>query len=263
MTFTVRSIKVGQVDVPGPEVFWQSDWSEWYTLAFQLVLVQGEGVTALVNTGPPPDLSDINRRWQAGLGERARLIRTEDEEIPRALAGVGLTPQDVTHVFLTPLQLYSTSNVPLFDRAQICLSRKGWVHFHTTHDHPHDNRWLSIPRDVLVHLVTDAWDRVRLLADEDEVAPGLRTWWSGTHHRASMVVEVDTADGVVAISDSFFYYENVEDGRPLGISENMYEGLRTYERVRRTARHIVPLYDPKVFDRYPGGVISGDGSRTR
>ena len=27
-------------------------------------------------------------------------------------------------------------------------------------------RWNSIPPDVLVHMVTDAWDRVRLLEDE-------------------------------------------------------------------------------------------------
>ncbi|HET7567534.1 MAG TPA: hypothetical protein VFJ91_06045, partial [Gaiellaceae bacterium] len=132
---------------------------------------------------------------------------------------------------------------------------RGWVHYHTTHAHPHDNRWTSIAREELVYLVTDAWERVRLLEDEDEVVPGLRTWWSGVHHRASMVVEVDTADGVVAISDSFFSYENVEDGRLLGINESMVEALRANERVLKTAKHVVPLYDPKVFERHPGGIV--------
>lgn len=256
MTYAVRSINVGQVEIPGPELFWMSDWDRWYPLWLQVVLIQGDGVTALVNSGPPPDLSAINELWVQILGERGRMQRRPEEEIVPALERVGVRPEDVTQLFLTPFQLYSTGNVPLFSNAQICVTKKGWIHYHTTHDHPHDARWNSISRDVLVHLVTDAWDRVRLLDDEDQVAPGLRTWWSGVHHRASMVVEVDTPDGPVCISDSFFYYENVEDGRLLGINENMYEALATNKRVLETARHIVPLYDPKVFDRYPDGIVS-------
>ncbi len=72
-----------------------------------------------------------------------------------------------------------------------------------------------------------------------------RWWW-----RSTRLV------GVVAVSDSFFYYENVEDGRMLGLCENMYEALACNERVLRTADHIVPIHDPKVFDRYPDGVIA-------
>jgi hypothetical protein len=71
-----------------------------------------------------------------------------------------------------------------------------------------------------------------------------------------MVVEVDSTAGTVAISDSFFYYENVEDGKLLGINENMYEALKTNERVLANAKHIVPLYDPKVFERYAGGIVA-------
>ena len=73
-----------------------------------------------------------------------------------------------------------------------------------------------------------------------------------------MVVEVDTSDGVVAISDAFFVYENIEgEGwHPLGLNESFEETFRTNERVLRTAHHIVPLYDPAVFERYPGGVIA-------
>ena len=256
MSYAVRSIKVGATEIPGPELFWMSNWNDWFPLWFQVVLIQGDGVTALVNSGPPDDLSAINDLWGQIMGEHGSYQRADDERIVPALARVGVAPEDVTHLFLTPLQLYTTGNVPRFANAQICVTKRGWVHYHTTHAHPHDVRWNSISRDVLVHLVTDAWDRVRLLEDEDEVAPSLRTWWSGVHHRASMVIEADTAAGTVAISDSFFYYENVEDGRLLGINENMYEAIATNARVLRDAAHVVPLYDPKVFDRYPDGVVS-------
>lgn len=255
-TYSVQLLPVGRSDVPGPELFWMSGWDQWYPLLFQAVLIRGNGVTALVNTGPAVDIGPMNAHWTAVLGERAPMRREPDEFITDQLAKHGVAPTDVTHVVLTPLQLYTVSNVPLFTNAQICIAERGWVHFHTTHNHPHDNRATSIPDDILVHLVTEAWPRVRLLADSDELAPGLRTWWSGVHHRASVVVEVDTPDGVAAISDSYFYRDNVTKGVPIGINENMYEAIDTYRRVRETAKHIVPLYDPANLDRFPGGRVA-------
>jgi len=143
--FGVRSVKVGEVEVPGPELFWMSAWDVWYPLFFQVVLIQGQGVTALVNTGPPSDLNPINVLWRQQLGSRAELRRAPEEEIVPALSAVGVRPEDVTHIILTPFQLYTTGNVPLFTNAEICVSKKGWIHYHTTHDHPHDARWNSSP----------------------------------------------------------------------------------------------------------------------
>jgi hypothetical protein len=255
-TYGVQLLPMGRGDIPGPELFWMSSWEKWHPLLFQTVLIKGGDITALVNTGPAKDLEPMNAHWAKVLGERAVLRRGPDEFVVDQLAKHGVTPDDVTHVVLTPLQLYTVSNVPLFQRAQICLSRRGWVHFHTTHEHPHDNRATSLPDEILVHLVTDAWPRVRLLDDEDEIAPGLRTWWCGVHHRASLVVEVDTPRGVAAISDSYFVRDNVEQNIPIGINENMYEAISTYARVRETADVVVPLYDLGNLDRFPDGKVS-------
>lgn len=254
--YQVTLLPVGRSEIPGPELFWMSGWDTWYPLLFQVVLIQGGGVTALVNTGPAADLGPLNKHWAAVLGERSAMRREPGEFVLDQLAARGVAAGDVTHVFLTPLQLYTVSNVAAFGSAQICLARRGWVHFHTTHQHPHDDRATSIPDDVLVHLVTEAWPRVRLLDDEDEVAPGLRTWWCGGHHRASIVVEVDTPRGTAAISDAYFHLANVERGHPIGISENMYEAIAAYDRVRRAAEHVVPLYDPANLTRYPGGRVA-------
>lgn len=255
-TYSVHLLPLGRADVPGPELFWMSSFAEWHTLLFQSALIRGDGVTAIVNTGPARDLEPMNAHWEKVLGAQARMRRAPGEFVVDQLAAHDLTPDDITHVVLTPLQLYTVSNVPLFRNAQICIAHRGWVHFHTTHAHPHDNRATSIPDDVLVHLVTEAWPRVRLLADEDELAPGLRTWWSGVHHRASVVVEVDTRRGVAAISDSYFVLDNVEKDIPIGINENMYEAIAAYARVRDTADIVVPLYDPGNLDRFPDGSIA-------
>jgi hypothetical protein len=253
--YEVTMLPVGESEIPGPELFWMSHWDEWLPLTFQVALVRGPGVVALVNTGPPRDLGPLNRGWETFLGARAALHRREGEFVLDQLASCGVAPSDVTHVVLTPLQLYSVSNVLAFEQAQICLAKRGWVHFHTAHRHPHDVRGTSVPPEILVRLVTDAWDRVRLLDDEDVIADGLRTWWAGAHHRASLVVEVATAVGTVAISDVFFWLENVIRDHPIGICENIQEALDAYERVRRNADVIVPLYDPANFDRFPDGRV--------
>lgn len=254
-TYHVQLLQVGRSEIPGPELFWMSGWDEWYPLCFQVALIQGNGVRCLVNTGPPDDLGPLNERWTSVLGARAVMHREPGERLLDQLGRVGVRSSDVTHVVLTPLQLYTVGNVLVFDNAQICMAKRGWVHFHTTHQHPHDDRASSIPDDVLVRLVTDVWPRVRLLGDEDELAPGLRTWWAGTHHRASLVVEVDTSQGSVAISDAFFYLDNVERGHPMGISENIDEAMAAYERIRERQLVPVPLYDPKNADRFPGGKV--------
>jgi hypothetical protein len=253
--YSIQVLPMARADIPGPELFWMGGWNEWYPLLFQAILIQGEGVTALVNTGPPDDLSPLNERFEAVLGPKALMSREDDEHLVPQLAAHGVSPEDVTHVLLTPIQLYTVAKVPEFTNAEICITRRGWIQFHTAKGHIHDDRATSIPDDVLVHLVTEAWDRVRLLDDEDVIAPGLRTWWSGVHHRASMVIEVDTSEGVAAISDSYFHLENVENGHPMGINESLDEASATYERVRQTADVILPLYDPRNMERFDGGRI--------
>jgi hypothetical protein len=251
----VTCLPMGIGEVPGPELYWMSHWDEWFPLCFQVVLIRGEGVVALVNTGPADDIRAMNDRWAAVLGERARFRRGEGEFILDQLTRVGVDPDEVTHVLLTPLQLYTVSNVLAFPNASILISRRGWEHFHVTRSHPHDDRDTSIPPHILAELVGAAWPRVRLLGDEEEIAPGLRTWWAGSHHRASLAVEIDTAVGTVVVSDAFFYLENVERDHPIGICENIYEALAVHERARR-ADVVLPLYDPKNLERFPGGVVA-------
>jgi hypothetical protein len=236
------------MDVPGPQVFWMSHWDEWLPLAFHVLLIEGEGVRALVNTGPPADLSALNAHVQSVLGPRAVFRPASAGDLLGQLSALGVGPETVTHLIVSPFTLYTTGGIASFPNASICLSRTGWLFFHETHDHPHDARHATFPADILHYLVGDAWDRVRLLGDDDEIAPGLRTWWAGTHHRASLAVEIDTHAGSAIASDAFFYLENVTDNHILGISESMEEGLRCYARVRAAAEHILPLSDPRLPD---------------
>ena len=52
MTYSVCCLPVGRSEIPGPELFWMNAWDQWFPLTFQVVLVRGPGVVALVNGTP-------------------------------------------------------------------------------------------------------------------------------------------------------------------------------------------------------------------
>lgn len=256
--YEIEVLKAGEADVPGPEVYWMSRWGSWETLYFYIVLIRGGGRTLLINTGPPEDLTELNEAWHDAYNEpRAMMRRSEDERLPRLLERAGVKAEEIDHLLITPLQAYATANIPLFSRAEICISRRGWIEdFHAPRYPLPVPRRLRIPPDVLIHLELEAWERVRLLEDEEEILPGIRAFWVGGHHRSSMAVSVETESGPVVISDCFFKYPNIEQNIPLGVQESMEECMRAYERIRREAALTIPLYDPEVLERFPKGKLS-------
>jgi|SRR5579884_3584602 glyoxylase-like metal-dependent hydrolase (beta-lactamase superfamily II) len=255
--YKLHIIKMGQCEVPGPEVYWMSRWCDWETLYFYMILVRGPGVTAVINTGPPADLAELNKLWRAFAGERCQMQRTESECPEKALAVLGCKPEDVTHVFITPLVCYADANLPLFSQARsIFLSRRGWIEDYAAPTSPqHVPRHIFMPDDVAVYLITKAFDRLHFIDDEEEVLPGIRLFWTGVHHRSSMAISIPTLAGRVVVSDCFFKYGNMERNHPIGISESLAEWHRAYARIRREADLVLPLYDPEVLQRHPGGTI--------
>src|SRR5713226_6503457 len=127
MPYHLQVLKMGQCQVRGPEVYWMDHWDDWEELYFYMVLVQGEGKVAIINTGPPRDLTALNARWTATFGERGAMLRQESELPEIALSRMGLAPRDVDLVLVTPLQAYAVGGVPLFRNAQVCVSRRGWI----------------------------------------------------------------------------------------------------------------------------------------
>ncbi len=256
-SYSLDILKVGQTEVPGCEIYWMDKLFEWEPLYFLIGVARGHGRTILINTGPPLDYGDLNKHWMAWQ-ERHELVVADDERPKAALAKIGVEPEEVSHILITPLTAYTTGNIDLFPNAEICLSKRGWADFHIPDPVvPQLPRHIYMPRNILVHLVTDAWPRVRLLEDEtEEIVPGVRSFFVGGHHRSTMAFVIDTPKGRVCLSDVFFKYPNFEQNRPLGISESLEEHYHAYDRIRKEADLIVPLYDPAVFDRHPNGKVA-------
>lgn len=257
--YSVDVRTLGEMPVPGPEVYWMSHWDTFETLWFLMVVARSQdgANTVVVNTGPPADLGPLNDLWRGfHPSGRVQYRRREDERPAAALASLGVAPEQVTHVVLTPLVAYTCANLDLFPNAEIVISRRGWIEdVYAPPYPPHVPRDIYLPPDVARYLVGPARDRLRLI-DEGAVCPGVRVWWAGVHHRSSLAVVIETAGGPVIASDAFFKYGNVERNHYLGIGESYAEAMQTYRRVRDEAAIVLPLYDPEVFERFPAGKIA-------
>jgi hypothetical protein len=257
MNYTLRMLRTASVEVPYPEVYWMERFQDWTTLEFQMGVVQGSGKTIVINTGFPEDISAIAKGWRDYLGDRARLLRPASWKTPAALASVQIDPARVDFVLITPIQLYATGNLRLFPNAQICVSRRGWLEDIIAPTYPH-----HVPRQGCISdadlnwLMFENGKNFRLLDDAEEILPGLTCRFAGVHHRSSMLVEVQTAAGLVIVSDCAFHFANVEESRPLGIAESILEAHAVYSDIRARARHFIPLYDPAIRQRYPDGIVA-------
>jgi glyoxylase-like metal-dependent hydrolase (beta-lactamase superfamily II) len=233
-------------------------WNQREEMNVILYLVRGGGQNILINTGPPQDLTILNQAWEKFFGyPEAKIVRSEAQLPQNILRSQGLDPNDISKVIVSPLQAYATANIHLFRNAEICISRKGWIEdFQAPYYHLHVPRHLRIPPEVNNYLQNEGWEMVRLLQDEDEILPGIRVFWAGVHHRSSLAVCVETERGMVILTDCFFKYGNIEQGHYLGVMESMMEADATWSRIRKEATIFASVYDPEVFQRFPGGVVA-------
>ncbi|MGA7765302.1 MAG: hypothetical protein WCA27_03660 [Candidatus Sulfotelmatobacter sp.] len=256
MTYSVQVIRVGRQELRPPIVYYLEKYDGWESFVDTIVVVRGGGNTVVINSGLPRDLSVLEPYWPTWPMERKWEV-SEEEKPTNALRRVGVDPNSVDYLIVTPLQYYATSNIDLFTRAKICLLKRGWADLHIpSHGYYESIRQLTIPYDILARLVTDDWPRLRLLEDEDEILPGIRTFFAGAHHRSSVAVCIDTPKGTVVFSDCFFKFRNIEENIPIGAVENIDEAYHSYQRIRREATLVVPMFDPEIFQRFPGGIVA-------
>jgi hypothetical protein len=253
--YSVHLARVGTQWVPGAEIYYMRDFEDWQPLRFTMAVLRNEHRTVVVNTGFEDDFSGYEAAWRA-WHPRSASSREEDERAEAALARLGVDPADVDIVVLSPFGGYATGKIDLFPRAEICFSRSGWERLMSPRRTRFDHTPAQLfPRSQLEYLFFDAWDRVRLLEDEDEIAPGLRSVTTRAHQPASLSLFISTSAGTVCYSDSFFTYRNVEERIPLGLARSLDDSVRSIELARSQADLVLPAYDPVLFERYPDGRV--------
>jgi glyoxylase-like metal-dependent hydrolase (beta-lactamase superfamily II) len=254
--YSIRVFRGGGEFGPAVSVYWNSHLAECLELYYYLVLIQNEHRRILVNTGMPPDFSAFDRfvkEWHPAC----RLFRDDAERPAEILASAGLAPRQIDLVLITPLTVYTTGNLGLFPSSTIALNRRGWIDFWAPERHaPQLPLDIAMCRESRRYLADGGMSRIRLLGDEEQICPGIRCFYTGGHHTSSMAIAVETEKGTVILGDCFFTYDNLEKNIPIGWAENLHEIYAAYARIRDEADIAVPLYDPQVLQRFPGGVIA-------
>ena len=258
MTYSLRVMKVAESMAAGPISLYMSNWDKLEYSPHFVWLAEGGGRNVLINTGLPQDAEDLEILNAACRAAHPQNFFPPDRIWPPqdVLAQVGVKPEDVDAVLIISMGSYATGNIELFRKADICMSRRGWIDFLAPERPPSVHHEVIFTDATMTYLMTQAWNRWHLVGDEEEVLPGIKMFWVGCHHRGSMAVSIQTAKGRVVISDSIFMYENFDPGIPIGVLENLFECQDALDRIRREADVVVPAHDKDVLVRYPDGIIA-------
>ena len=257
-TYQIEIVQVGKMDeVPTCAVYTLEKIGEYEPFCYTMLILRRErdAEVIIINTGFPEEVGHIRQAW-LDWDVRCVLERTNDMMVANILAARSINPQSVRHVFISPWGPYNTGNISLFCDAHFYVLKRGWAYLLGLEANlPRLPRHLTIPDKELAYLVTDGFEKLVLLPDEAEPLPGISIFYAGVHHPASMAIKINTSQGVALFSDAFFKFQNIEQMKPIGYCQDLRQCMKSYRRISAEADLLIPMYDPALFGRYPGGII--------
>ncbi|WP_236719406.1 hypothetical protein [Picrophilus oshimae] len=244
--YNIKVLKVGESEVPGPEVYWMESFNSWEKLSFHVLLAYNDDISFMINTGMPLDLTLRNNEMIKFAGERAIFKSIDTLDV---LASAGFKPDDIDFIAFTPVQDYTTGRLDEFKTSRIFIYRDGWIKDIAAPEYRYfHNRDLFIPRKILSYIYGDGWKNVIFYDDGSELIPGIKAISVKCHHRSSIAFSINTRNGIYIFTDAAFKINNINRMRPIGIAEDIYECLDAYEKIKGIGK-VIPAYDP-AFDNF-------------
>lgn len=257
MSYSIKVLHYASQDVPGPQVFFMSDYDVWYTFNYYVFLVQGEGHNAVVDVGMT-DFGPLNSVLLPNLGERG-LARpaSPGTTVTGLLEQAGLQPDDIDTVMLSHLHSDHVYNVSLFRNARYILSREGWNrHNEILTTYPQMVPDPVYPREPFEYLRDLPQERLLLTPDGMTALPGIEIKYLGGHTADSAGFVIPTAEGrAVLPGDTLWTYKNFEEDRPPGSAVDQLQCYQAVTWAREAGDFILPFHDPEVLQRHPNGVV--------
>lgn len=246
--YKIHAYRTAELVLRGDHAFGGGDPTEGWPYAMFVWVITGGDHPIVVDTGPK-SIEEINR----GLGDMCvePVAQKSGEDIRGIMDRAGVDPSDVSHVFFTHMHYDHITNIDLFPNARIVAGRVGYEEALRRLE----KGLCWVPGEVIFPM-RDQWQDRLILVNDDEVLPGIRAFYAGGHTPCSICVSVETALGKAIITgDVVSLYENIERDVPVGVCENRDEVMATMRRIREEADIVLPSHDPKVLERWPGGVI--------
>ena len=249
-TYTITPLKLGE--------FQQMDHSVQVHLVcpgdkrkapITAFLIQGDGKTILVDTGPSDEAQACKYHHP--------VVRTEEMQLKNALAAKGVAPEDIDCVILTHLHWDHCYDLGLFPGKKIYVQRK-------------EVEYAICPFPVhyvayeAVQIGLDSpWIPYRgqfeLVEGDKHLMDGIDLIFLPGHSPGFQGVMVDTTDGKYLVAGDFVHcYENWE-GRgiykhiPAGTLMDLETYYKSFDKVEGTFVHLLPGHDARTFEHgvYP------------
>jgi glyoxylase-like metal-dependent hydrolase (beta-lactamase superfamily II) len=218
--------------------------------------------------------------WVLRSGDRAILVdagfteeearargRTIVDPVPDVLRRVGIELGDVRETILTHLHYDHAGYVHALPRATFWLQDEEMRFWTGRHAWRAGFRDVVTPEDVVGVVRANFQGRVRQVAGDAEVAPGVTVHRTGGHSAGLQVVRVNTGAGTLVLaSDAAHLYAHLEQDRPFYIVHSLAGMYDAFDRVRELAGPDgiwVPGHDPEVMRRFPSAGTGLEGVAVR
>lgn len=211
-------------------------------------LVQGEGRTFLVDSGP------ANPEYAKVRGHREVVEATFlNEELER----LGVETSDIEFVILTHMHWDHSYNLELFPGIPVYVQKAELEYAVNPIPSDSANYCFKTP-DNGPPSWFPAFRRFKVINGEYDLLPGVRLVPLPGHTCGLQGVLVETEEGRYMItSDMYPMFENYENGCPSGICVDMLAWHASHEKVLKLADHILPGHDMAVLGRKVYGTKDG------
>lgn len=238
--YEIYPLKIGQATEEEPRIFYLGSCKKRITVYQYMWLIKGNGNLVLVDTG-------FTR--EAGQSFNPDVKQEKEEEPLKQLSSLGIKPEEISSIILTHGHWdHLSPTVFAFSNARVYLQERELLSL-TKPSHP----WFTefVFKDVIRKLTDDCKRRLRIIAGDKEILPGIRLFWTGGHTPGHQSVAVNTKAGkVILTGDVVFTYRNIEKDIPVGFNCNLEDCFQAMKRIRKEADIVIPGHDPRVLEKY-------------
>jgi len=241
--YRIYPLRNGTCKIAGNHAFYKGNNAETYDYALYMWLILGGDKPILVDAGLS-NVDEMNRGAAQVL--REPISQDKHETSIAQLRKFGLTPDDIGYVLITHLHFDHVDDLLNYRNAKVYVGRKEWEGASSAAPTWGHSR-------VMQEFINNPIYRQRLtLVEDEQILPGIESFWIGGHTPGSTAYRVNTGYGrVVLTGDTVSLLANFEQNIPPGVFTSYDECMAAMNKIRQRADIVLPGHDPGTMDHWP------------